>query len=221
MPFPLPPLYPILDSAYLPRDVGLRPAFLREVIEELGSAGVTLLQLREKDTAGEQILSDARVLREFAPEQMQLVLNDHVDLVRPAGFDGAHVGQHDMTPEAARGLLGSAALPDALLGLSTHTLAQVIAGDATTADYLAIGPIFPTGSKEDASAVVGLEAIRSARQHTAKPLVAIGGITLERARSVWDAGADAVAVIGALFGPARSGGARPGRLAGDFLTLFR
>jgi thiamine-phosphate pyrophosphorylase len=100
------------------------------------------------------------------------------------------VGQQDLNVEEARAIVG----PDSLVGVSTHSLEQLDAADKTSADYIAFGPIFPTNSKENPDPVVGLHLLREARQHTQKPIVAIGGITLERAVEVFRAGADSLAV---------------------------
>jgi thiamine-phosphate pyrophosphorylase len=118
-----------------------------------------------------------------------------------AEFDGVHVGQEDLSPESARRVIG----PELWLGVSTHNPEQLREADQTTADYLAIGPVFATSSKERPDPVVGLEGVRRARELTRKPLVAIGGITRANARSVLEAGADAVAVISDLLrGPRKS-----------------
>ena len=217
MGFHVPALYPILDSSLFPAERQQRDAWLRAVVDDLGAAGVLLLQLRAKGVADEILLLDAATVRDFAGERMRLILNDRVELCRGTRFDGVHLGQTDMPIEAARSRLGSAAL----LGLSTHTPAQVQAGNATSADYLAIGPVFATQSKADAEPVIGLQGLRAARALTTKPLVAIGGITLANARAARDAGADSVAVIGALFASSGQSGGSPGRIARDFLRLFR
>jgi thiamine-phosphate pyrophosphorylase len=130
-----------------------------------------------------------------------------------AEFDGVHVGQGDLSPEDARRVVGA----DRIVGVSTHTEAQVQAAERTGADYIAIGPAFATGTKPDAEQVVGLEGIRRARALTAKPLVAIGGITRANARSVIDDGADSVAVISGLLAPGES----VEQVARDFLVLLR
>jgi thiamine-phosphate pyrophosphorylase len=109
-----------------------------------------------------------------------------------------HLGQDDLPPEAARRLLGA----DAIIGYSTHSLAQLAEAAKLPVDYIAFGPVFQTATKSDSARVVGLEGVRAARNATDKPLVAIGGITLEKARDVIDAGADSVAMIsGLLTGP--------------------
>jgi len=118
-------------------------------------------------------------------------MNDRADLCLAAEFDGIHIGQDDLSPEGARAILG----PNRWLGVSTHNPEQLREADLTSADYLAIGPVFATTSKEKPDPVVGLEGVRRARNLTHKPLVAIGGITRTNAASVIEAGADSVAVI--------------------------
>ena len=213
MPFSLPPLYPILDTVFFPPDPQARRLFLARTVCELDQAGVTLLQLRAKNTLPDQLLPDAEAIRSAAPPTMRLILNDHAQLLIQTGFHGVHLGQSDLPIAQARAQLG----PEIRIGLSTHTPAQTALGSASVADYLAIGPIFPTTSKPDAEPVLGLAGLRAARANTAKPLVAIGGITLANAPSVWEAGADSVAILSALFQP----GSTPGAIARDFLRLFR
>lgn len=122
-------------------------------------------------------------------------MNDRADLCLAADFDGVHVGQDDLSPESVRKIIG----PNHCLGVSTHNPEQVRMADQTSADYIAIGPVFATSSKASPDPVVGLEGVRRARELTRKPLVAIGGITRANARSVIDAGADSVAVISDLL----------------------
>ncbi len=206
----LPGLYPIADSAAL-RARGLT---LREYAEGLAAAGVTLVQYRDKDAAPQTILRNAALIAEmFAGSGAKLIMNDRADLAALAGWNGVHVGQSDLSPEDARIVIGA----DKVIGVSTHTDAQVIAADAGAADYVAIGPVFATGTKLDASPVVGLDGVRRARALTRKPLVAIGGITRENARPVIEAGADSVAVIGGLLVP----GVPVGEVAREFLELLR
>jgi thiamine-phosphate pyrophosphorylase len=119
------------------------------------------------------------------------LVNDRPDIARLAGANGVHVGQEDLEAAAARAIVG----PGATVGVSTHNLEQIKAAADTDVDYIAVGPVFATRSKAKADPVVGLELIRQARQLTRKPIVAIGGITLERAGEVITAGADSVAVI--------------------------
>src|SRR6185436_14960152 len=129
----------------------------------------------------------------------QLLINDRVDIALAVGAHGVHLGQDDMPPEAARQLLG----PQAVIGYSTHNIEQAIAATKLPIDYLAIGPIFSTTTKNDTAPVLGLDGLRAVRRSVGKfPLVAIGGITLNNAREVIDTGADSVAVISALLSAA-------------------
>jgi len=137
-------------------------------------------------------------------------MNDRADLCLAADFDGVHVGQDDLSPESVRKIIGASRW----LGVSTHNPEQVREADRTSADYIAIGPVFATSSKENPDPVVGLEGVRRARELTRKPLVAIGGITRANARSVIDAGADSVAVISDLLRD-------PRKSAEEFLALLR
>ena len=220
-------LYPILDDAFLPREQRARSCFLAETIAAFADAGVTIAQYRNKRVSTDldagadpsnnaQMLRDCEALREAAPASVRLILNDRADLVVRTGFNGVHIGQGDGAPQAARVLIGH----DSILGISTHNAAQLQA--EAGADYVAIGPIFATSSKLDTDPVVGLEGLRAARALTRKPLVAIGGITLARAREVREAGADSIAVISALFQKNASGEYEaPVKLAKDFLAIFR
>ena len=122
-------------------------------------------------------------------------MNDRADLCLPAEFGGVHVGQDDLSPESVRKIIG----PTLCLGVSTHNPVQVVEADQTSADYIAVGPVFGTSSKANPDPVIGLEGVRQARALTRKPLVAIGGITRANCRSVIDAGADSVAVISDLI----------------------
>jgi thiamine-phosphate pyrophosphorylase len=208
----VPHLYAIVDRDALDsRGIGVA-----EFARELRDAGVRLLQYRDKRGAPQQVLAAAAVIRRvFEGTGATLILNDRADLAVLAGWDGVHVGHLDMAPSAARRVFASGVRSakfgsespgpghpmrgHAIIGVSTHNGTQVLEADAGAADYVAIGPVFATGSKADAEAVVGLEGVRRARSCTTKPLVGIGGITAANARSVMDAGADAVAVIGALL----------------------
>lgn len=202
-PIRLPRLYAILDSTCFENLEALLTA-----AEELALAGVQLFQYRNKTGDARRILDEARELRllhsrarALAPHKPILILNDRADLAAAAEFDGVHVGQDDLSPEAARKVIGE----DHWLGFSTHNPNQVIEADQSPADYLAIGPVFATGSKVNPDPVVGLDGVRRARSLTHKPLVAIGGITRQNCRSVIAAGADSVAVISDLVrDPAKS-----------------
>ena len=141
------------------------------------------------------MLDQASELRRSLPSSVKLIMNDRADLCLAAGFDGVHVGQEDLSPQGARAVIGNRLW----LGVSTHNPEQLAEADKTTANYLAIGPVFPTLSKANPDPIIGLDGVRQARALTRKPLVAIGGITRENCRSVMDAGADAVAVISDLI----------------------
>jgi len=232
----LPGLYPILDAACFPDADAMFAA-----AEELVAGGVTLLQYRNKSGNARQMLDQARELKKrlashpnalhpITPESgvlgtpiardatlgwgtpgpVRLIMNDRADLCLAAELDGLHVGQDDLSPEAARRIIG----PDRWLGVSTHNPEQLAEADKTSADYLAIGPVFATTTKTNPDPVVGLEGVRRARELTRKPLVAIGGITRANARSVIEAGADAVAVISGLLGD-------PRKSAEEFFRVLR
>jgi thiamine-phosphate pyrophosphorylase len=203
-------LYPIADEEML----RLHGVGLGRFAEELKAAGVALLQYRNKVGAPESILRGAAIVREvFAGSDCRLIMNDHADLVAPAGFGGIHVGQGDLSPEDARRAVGV----ERWVGVSTHNDAQVRVANETSADYIAVGPVFGTGTKMDAEPVIGLEGVRRARSLTKKSVVGIGGITRANARSVIDAGADSVAVISGLIVE----GEAVEKVVGDFLEILR
>lgn len=192
--FEPPRLYPITDT----RLSGLRHA---EQVARLVEGGARLIQLREKLLSPREFYRAAEEAMRVAREGgARLVINDRADIALALGADGVHLGQDDLHPEAARRLLG----PDAIIGYSTHTAGQAAEAARLPVNYLAIGPVFPTSSKQNPDETVGLEGVRRAREAAgALPLVAIGGITRERAPSVFEAGADCVAVLSALLGPTR------------------
>ena len=181
----LPRLYVILDSALLKSSP-------REAAEELAAAGVRLLQYRDKNAHARELLKiSSELVGCLAAKGASLIVNDRPDVAALAGARGVHVGQDDLNPENVRAIVGA----DMLVGVSTHNLEQFQRAAETSVDYLAVGPIFATKSKANPDPVVGLEFIRQARSLTEKPIVAIGGITLETAKSVVEAGADCVALI--------------------------
>ncbi|MGZ5154579.1 MAG: thiamine phosphate synthase [Burkholderiales bacterium] len=186
----LPRLYAIVDSS-----AHESTPELLAYAQELASGGCTLLQYRNKSGNARVMLEQARGLKEHLGDSVRLIMNDRADLCLAADFAGVHVGQEDLSPESVRGIIG----PDLWLGVSTHNPEQLREAALTSADYLAIGPVFSTSSKDKPDPVVGLEDVRQARQLTRKPLVAIGGITRANASSVIEAGADSVAVISDLL----------------------
>jgi thiamine-phosphate pyrophosphorylase len=184
--FPL--LYAILSPDLFPGDP-------LDWARRLADAGVALIQYRDKRVTSRELLRVAQSLNALARSRnFRLVVNDRVDIAVLAGAGGVHVGQEDLPVVAARQVCG----PSCWVGVSTHNLEQFRAAAASSADYIAVGPVFSTGSKANPDPVVGVEFVRQARALTAKPLVAIGGITAERAGEVYAAGADSVAVIGDL-----------------------
>ncbi|HET6900226.1 MAG TPA: thiamine phosphate synthase [Vicinamibacteria bacterium] len=187
---PAPFAYPIVDAGRLR---GRDPAF---VVDSLARAGARLIQLRVKGLTDRAWLAMAgAALAAARASGAHLVVNDRADIARIVGADGLHVGQDDLTGADARTVVG----PGVLLGVSTHNLAQLAAAAMEAVDYVAIGPVFPTRTKDNPDPVVGLEMVRRARAATTRPLVAIGGITRANARSVIEAGADGVAVISDLL----------------------
>src|ERR1700758_5441786 len=200
----LPRFYPIIDTSFFPGSQEI-VGFARA----LAAASCTLLQYRNKSDNARVMLEQARELKrvlssardqnphfsqnqgEVGHPHVGLIMNDRADLCLAADFDGVHVGQDDLSPEAVRRVIGN----ELWLGVSTHNPEQLRRADLTSADYLAIGPVFATSSKEKPDPVVGLDGVRRVRSLTRKPLVAIGGITRANCRSIIDAGADAVAGI--------------------------
>jgi thiamine-phosphate pyrophosphorylase len=201
----LPHVYAILDAAFFSNS----DAFLAAA-QELAAGGVNLLQYRNKSGNGRQMLEQARQLKHRLGDSVKLIMNDRADLCLAAEFDGIHLGQDDLSPEGARKVIGESLW----LGVSTHNSEQVTKADKTSADYIAIGPVFSTVSKANPDPVIGLEGVRQARALTRKPLVAIGGITRANCRSVIEAGADSVAVISDLLRD-------PRKSAEEFLRILR
>ena len=199
-----PCLYAIIDPALLTTSELI-------LAETLAGSGVELIQYRNKTAPSRQFFDVSRQLSSaLAPRGVRFIVNDRADIALLAGAGGVHVGQDDLSVEEARAICGN----EIWVGVSTHTLDQVKAADRTTANYIALGPVFPTTTKKNPDAVVGTELLRRARQITAKPLVAIGGITLDRAAEVYLAGADSLAVIRDLICAAK-----PGERAGEYLEV--
>jgi thiamine-phosphate pyrophosphorylase len=176
----LPAFYPIVDRL--------------EAAEAVLNAGARIVQFRYKQFFSREIFDQARRIADICRASGALfVINDRADMAML--LDAAvHLGQDDLPPADARRILP----PGRVIGFSTHNEAQLRAADREPVDYLAIGPIFATGSKLNPDPIVGVEELRRLRHLTSKPLVAIGGITRQNAASVFDAGADSVAIIGDL-----------------------
>lgn len=196
MVFRFPKVYPILDSSFIPI-VG-RTEFLRRLGTSLTSAGVTLLEYRNKTGSDAEILADADEIRRCMPaEKVKLILDDRADLVDYAEFDGVHVDAGDLAPAQARRLVG----PDRIVGTfggSDELLPRILDAGA---DYLAIGPVFKTRTKHTEKKPIGVDGVRHLREAAGPEVIlsAAAGITLETARSVLDAGATMVAVAEGLF----------------------
>ena len=186
------------SKLYAITDTQLSNCSHAEIVTRLLAGGTKLIQLRDKDASAKEMLDATReCLQLTRAAGATLIVNDRVDVAMATDADGVHLGQDDLSVAEARALLG----PDKIIGLSTHSLAQVEAALTTSANYIAIGPIFSTTTKANPDPTVGLELLRQARQLTSLPLVAIGGITLDTASEVLAAGADSVAVISALYPP--------------------
>ncbi len=183
--FPPSRLYAIVDSGLAERPGA--PA----VAAQLLGAGVRILQYRHKGPFTRRNWDDCQALAELAAQHgARFFVNDRADVARLCGAAGVHLGQRDISPDAARSVLSGGQL----IGFSTHNLEQAREAERMPVDYVAIGPVFPTRTKEEPGPAVGLETVAAVRAAAGRPLVAIGGITLENARAVIDAGADMVAV---------------------------
>lgn len=184
------PLYPILDGSF---DAAWPP---HRAIRALGAAGCRVVQLRGKELSARAFFEWARSAVEAARDVgVSVVINDRVDLALVLGAAGAHVGQEDLSVPAVRKILGDRPI----LGLSTHDLDQAREAESSPVDYVAIGPVFETRTKESVHPSLGPEGVTRVRAVVKKPLVAIGGITLENGSRVIDAGADSLAVISGLM----------------------
>ena len=182
-------LYGVTDSRWL------QGRTLEEVVEEALQGGVTCLQLREKGRSCEELLPTALRLKELCQQyQVPFIIDDNLPLALACGADGLHIGQQDMPASEARKLLG----PGKILGVSAQTLPQALAAEKDGADYLGVGAVFPTGTKDDAKhvATADLQAITAAVRI---PVVAIGGITGENLPALQGTGIAGPAVVSAIF----------------------
>lgn len=183
-----------MPGTILPGNYGGSSAL--EWAERLSRAGVEIIQYREKHSSSEDQYNSCCELVQLSRRRLfRLIVNDRADIAALAGAGGVHVGQQDIGVADARRVCGA----ECWVGVSTHTLEQVREAAETSADYIAVGPIFPTSTKEHPDPVVGVDFVRRARELTSKPLVAIGGITVERAEEVYRAGADSLAVASDLL----------------------
>lgn len=196
MPTSFPKIYPILDSSFIPTSG--RADFLRRLCTSLAVVGVSLFEYRNKTGGDAELLADAALIRASMPAgQVKLILDDRADLVEETGFDGVHVDAGDLVPAEARRLLGSGRIVGTFGG--SDTLLPGILGEPV--DYLSIGPVFATRTKQTSTPTIGIEGIRRLRDQAGPDpvLVAIGGLTLATIPAALEAGASVVAVAGALF----------------------
>jgi len=196
MSFSFPKIYPILGSGVIPQ--GGRAEFLLRLGGELAEAGVALLEYRNKTGSESELLADAATLRAALPAgKIKLILDDRADLVERAGFDGVHVDAGDAAPAEARRLLGSGRIVGTFGG-SEALLPGIL---KEPADYLSIGPVFATTTKHTTKTPIGVEGVRKLRKEAGRSavLVAVGGVTLESAPAVLEAGASVIAVSAAIF----------------------
>jgi thiamine-phosphate pyrophosphorylase len=179
---PLPRLYAIADASF------------GDPIAQAGqlfAGGVRLVQVRNKKGSARELLQQVEQILAIAPVDAQVLVNDRVDAALLAGAAGVHLGQTDLPAASARHILG----PEGLIGISTHNLAQALEADKLPVDYIGVGPVYWTSSKENPDPVLGLEKLAGICRAVHKPVVAIGGITIDQARQIRNAGAHSVAVI--------------------------
>jgi len=186
----LPKIYPVTDTR-------LAKISHAAQVEKLVEGGATIVQLRDKHAAPKDFYEAAKEALEIARRRnVKIIINDRVDLALALGADGVHLGQNDLPPEQARKILGESAI----IGFSTHNIEQAISAVRLPINYLAIGPVFTTRTKDNPEKAVGLETVKRVREAIGDfPLVAIGGITSENFREVLAAGADSLAIIADLI----------------------
>jgi thiamine-phosphate pyrophosphorylase len=182
----LPRLYAIADASFG------NPVRLAE---DLFSAGIRLLQIRNKKAGARELLLQVETILAIAPSDSFVIVNDRVDVARIAAAGGVHLGQTDLPVTVARGILGAASM----IGFSTHNLAEAQSADQMPVDYIAVGPVFETSSKENPDPVLGVRKLEQICKAVRKPVVAIGGIKLRNLDDVFGAGAQSVAVISGLL----------------------
>ena len=192
MTFSLPKIYPLTD-------VSITKFSHLEQTKQLIAGSAKIIQLREKKASSGDFYQAAKEVMLFARERnVKIIINDRVDIALAIGADGVHLGQDDLPPTEARKILGE----KAIIGFSTHNIEQAIEAVLLPINYLAIGPIFATTTKENADPVIGIEGLLKVRQAIGNfPLVAIGGIDFENARHILANGADSIAVISAILNP--------------------
>lgn len=182
-------LYAVTDRTWL------KGRSLANAVEEALKAGVTFLQLREKNLDFSSFLELARDIKKIADKyRVPYVINDNVDIAIACGADGVHVGQEDMDAKEVRKTIG----PDKILGVSTQTVEQAVNAENNGADYIGVGSVFPTSTKPDAE-TVSFETLRNICKAVSIPVVAIGGINKDNAIKLAGTGIDGIAVVSAIF----------------------
>jgi thiamine-phosphate pyrophosphorylase len=179
-----PSLYAILDAELAGDEIS-------SIAEALASSGVEIIQYRNKSASPRVMYAECTRFAALFRERSRFIVNDRADVATLCGSGGVHVGQEDIAAEDARAMCGR----ECWVGISTHNLMQFESAIHTSADYVAVGPIFATATKNNPDPVVGVDFVRRVRPMTSKPIVAIGGITLENAEEVYRAGADSIAVV--------------------------
>ena len=182
----IPRLYAIADAAF-----GNPVVLARELFD----GGARLVQVRNKNASARELFNQVVTILEFAPADSRVIVNDRADVALLSGAAGVHLGQKDLPPQRVRKILSTAQI----LGFSTHSLKQALDAELLPVDYIAAGPVFPTSTKTDADPVIGLNGLREICSRASRPVVAIGGITMENARDVFACGAASVAVISDLL----------------------
>jgi thiamine-phosphate pyrophosphorylase len=186
MSFSLPKIYPITD-------ISITKLSHLEQVERLIEGGAEFIQLRDKHSTPKEFYESAKAVMDFTRSRdVKIIINDRVDIALAVKADGIHLGQDDLPPNYARQILGE----KAIIGFSTHNIPQAIEAAEMPLDYIAVGPIFTTVTKENPDPVVGIDGLKTVRQAIGNfPLVAIGGIKSVQAKNVLDNGADSIAVI--------------------------
>jgi thiamine-phosphate pyrophosphorylase len=182
----LPRLYAIADAAFV------NPVILAR---ELFDGGARLVQIRNKNASAREFFDQVIAVLEFAPADSHVIVNDRADVALLSGAGGVHLGQTDLPPQRIRKILSG----NQIIGYSTHSSRQALDAEALPVDYIAAGPVFPTSTKSDVDPVIGLNGLREICSRAGRPVVAIGGITMENARDVFACGAASVAVISDLL----------------------
>lgn len=203
MDFQLPKVYPITDA-------NITKLSHLEQVKQLIAGGAKLIQLREKHASPKEFYESAKEVMDFVQNtDVKIIINDRIDIALTVKADGVHLGQDDISPISAREILGE----DAIIGFSTHNVIEAIEATKFPLNYVAIGPIFDTATKENPDATIGIDGLKSVREAIGNfPLVAIGGIDFENYHPVLENGADSVAIISAILKPSNQIAANLNRL---------